>query len=322
MAFLVSTMMFTFMFYSIEKAYFKKEDRSYFTDKGKDLIDDEKVEEDKRDKLTFVLYGIDEGGLSAKRGVRSDTIMLIDMDFDTGQISALGVPRDTRVKVGGKFDKINHAHSIGGVDMALDTLNDFLDLDIENYVRIDFEGVMKIVDAIGGVEMDVPVNMDYDDPTAKPELHIHLKKGPQLLDGKNSHDVVRFRHNNGQDFYPGGYTREQVQQMWLEAFAKSALSAKNILKLPKIIETTIGAVDTNIAFSKIVESGLKANKLNVGSMNMTSIPVNDGSIVGGVYYYLPDEEASKKLANEMFGDDILSTKEKTEEEEKGKKANN
>lgn len=298
-AFLVSTMAFSGMFYTVEKVFLKGPDEEYV--RGKTINTENKNEEDV-EELSFVLLGIDDGGLEAKRGVRSDTIMVINMNFETGGIKLLTIPRDTRVDVGGKMDKLNHAHSIGGVDMAMESINKFLDIDVDNYVRIDFEGVMKIVDAIGGVEMDVPVDMKYDDPTAKPELHINVKKGFQLLDGKNSHDVIRFRHNNGHDYYPGGYSREEVQQMWMRAFAKSALSPKNILRLPKIIETSINAVDTNVPFSKILEAGMKANKLNLESIEMATVPIVDGKKIHGVFYFLADEEEAKKIANDMFGD--------------------
>lgn len=289
---------------------FFKVGSSILDDNGKSIAEkeiDEEVTEtelnEDNSRLSFALLGIDDGGLKMETGVRSDTIMLVDINFDTGQVNLLTIPRDSRVDVNGRMDKINHAHARGGAAMSLDTINKFLGTNIDKYVKVDFKSVMSIVDIVGGVDMEVPVDMKYDDPTAKPELHINLKKGMQTLDGKKSHDILRFRHNNGQDFYPGGYGREQVQQMWVKEFAKTVLSPSNILRLPKIIEASFNSVDTNVPFSEILQYAFKANKINVDTMRMETIPLlNDGNgeKIDGVFYFIPDDAGSRALADELF----------------------
>lgn len=309
LSFLISTMVFGAGFYTVDKLFVNPD--SYADDfvtvkptEDEDIESEIGDTKEDKDELQFVLMGIDDGGLKAKRGVRTDTIILMSANFENGDIKGLTVPRDSKVKVKGKDDKINHAHSYGGKELAMTTINDYLGTDMKYYVRVDFKGVMEIVDAIGGVEMDVPVNMKYDDPTAKPPLHINVKKGTQTLNGKMSHDVLRFRHNNGTDYYPKGYTREQVQQMWLKEFIRAALKPKNILKLPKMIETYFDSVDTNIPMGTIIGCALKANKLDVDRMELKSTPPKNpddpGHIVNGAWYFLPDEVESRNIAAELF----------------------
>lgn len=272
-----------------------------------DILDDtvntsEKEDDTKEEKddISFILFGIDDEGLNVKKGARSDTIIAVNVNFDNGKIKMLTIPRDTRVNVRGKMDKINHAHSYGGPELAIKTINDFLGTDIDKYVSVDFKGVMDIVNIVGGVKMDVPVYMKYDDPTAKPPLHINVAKGEQILDGKNSHDVLRFRHYNGQEFYPGGFSREEVQQMWLKQFGKTVLSPKNILRLPKIVEASFKAIDTNVGFSTIIDGALKANKLDPESIEMNTIPIVDQRRINGLFYFIADEKGSRDIADEIF----------------------
>lgn len=302
-SFLLSLVIFSTGFYVVEKNFLLKDD----LDLG-EIIKNERDNKEvfrpkKADKNTmqFVLMGIDDGGLKVKRGVRTDTLILFNIDFDSGKINGLTIPRDSRVPVGSNLDKINHAHSIGGPDMSMKTINSFLGTNLDYYLRIDFKGVMNIVDSIGGVDMNVPVNMHYDDPTAKPALHIRVKKGQQNLSGKMSHDVLRFRHNNGTDYYPGGYTREEVQQMWVKEFIKSSLSPKNILKLGEIIEAGLDSVDTNIPSKDIFAYALKAKNIDLEAIEIQTIPEEaPGHIINGAWYYLPDEFASRQMADEIF----------------------
>lgn len=302
--FLVSIVAFSLIFFKVGSGILKGEGKNVADkDTNTQVVDGNVENTEDEDRLSFVLLGIDEGGLQSKTGVRSDTIMLVDVNFETGAVNLLTVPRDTRVDVAGRMDKINHAHARGGAEMSLDTINKFLQTDFKDYVKVDFKSVMSIVDIVGGVNMEVPVDMKYDDPTASPELHINLIAGEQLLDGKKSHDVLRFRHNNGEDFYPGGHTREQVQQVWVKQFAKAALSPSNITRLPKMIEASFKSVDTSFSFSEIVKYAFKANKIDVDNMRMETIPITnngDGKKINGVFYFVPDDAGARAIANELF----------------------
>lgn len=263
------------------------------------------IKQEYKDELLFVVFGVDGNGVKREKGLRSDVIIVSKVNFDSGEVDMLQIHRDSRVSVQGSMDKINAAHSYGGPKLAMRTIRDYLGIDVDYYVKVDFKGIMDIVDAVGGVEFDVPVNMKYNDPTAKPPLNINLKKGLQHLDGKKSHDLLRFRHNNGTDYYPGGFTREQVQLDWIKVFIKTVVQPKNILKLPHIIKKTYDSVDTNIPLNLILAAAASAGKIDTENMNMQSIPGEGYIIKSGGWFYFPNEKEKERLVNEMFGDYLL-----------------
>jgi LCP family protein required for cell wall assembly len=231
-------------------------------------------------------------------------MMLIKVNFDTGETNLLSIPRDTRVLVKGKNDKITHAHSYGGSELTMITVREFLNLDIDYYVKVDFNAVMEIVDAIGGVEIDVPRNMEY---TADPTLNINIKKGLQVLDGKNAHDFLRWRHNNDMTlgYVDGDVGRIQAQQMFMKEFIKQTLKFKNITKLPKFVKTYAKNVDTNIPMDVILQGAKLATKLDMNNINTETIP-GEGKYIGETSYYVYDEEATELLIKETFDDYLLN----------------
>ncbi len=271
--------------------------------------EDNEIKRQHPDELVFALFGVDGNGVKREKGLRSDVIIVSKLNFKTGAISLLQIHRDARVPVQGSMDKINSAHSYGGPRLAMRTLREYLGIDVDYYVKVDFKGIMDIVESVGGVEFDVPCDMNYDDPTAKPPLRIHLKKGRQVLNGKNSHDLLRFRHNNRQDFYPANTSREEVQLQWLKAFIGTVLQPKNILKLPSIVKSAYDSVDTNIDFFTIAECALDAGKLDASKVEMKSVP-GDGKMINlgnghRGWFFIPDEKGKEEVVREMFGDYLL-----------------
>lgn len=258
--------------------------------------DGEEIETKVPGEMMVLFMGVDGTDVHQKKGLRTDTLMLGKANFETGEVELLSIPRDTRVLVKGKEDKINHAHSYGGPKLAMQTVSDFLNLDIDYYVKIDFTGVKSIVNAIGGVELDVPVNMNYNDPSAVPPLSIHLQEGRQVLDGDKAHDFLRFRS------YPNGdLGRIEAQQYFMKEMAKQTLNPKNILKIDKFIKTYYEYVDTNISMGTMVKYGLSAGKLNVDEIRTERIP-GEGAMIGGVSYWIYDKEETPALVEDMFGE--------------------
>ena len=148
--------------------------------KGSDLDENNVIEPIHDHELLFLLAGVDQNDGKNGEHTRTDTLMLIKANVDTGSFDIISIPRDCRIKVNGKLDKVNHAHSYGGIKLTLKSLRDFLGVDIDYYVKIDFDAVVKVVDAIGGVEVDVPVTIN------KPLLNIYIKKGRRKLNGKEA----------------------------------------------------------------------------------------------------------------------------------------
>lgn len=301
-SFLISCMCFALIFFGANKLGISE----LFVEKGVEANapeDDEKPvnKEPKMDDSVLVLMmGVDDdlgsgkSALKAEKGHRTDTIMLGKANFKTGEIDILSIPRDTRVNVRGKMDKINHAHSYGGVDLAMETVQEFLGVEVDYYVKVDFKGIQEIVDAIGGVEIDVPVNMNYEDPVAKPPLRIHLKKGLQTLDGKKAHDFLRFRR------YPDGDVgRVKAQQYFMKELTKQTLQPGNLFKIDKLIKTYYGYVDTNISLAKMLKYAMSAGKLDIDNIRTEIIP-GDGRYINEISYYIYDEEAKDQLVEAMF----------------------
>lgn len=308
LSFIVSIISFVLIFTILGKDIFQNDDSILTTDNANsgeiNLGEDNIVEQKIKDEILLLLMGVDSNGTKTYKGIRTDTMMLFKVNFDTGETNLLSIPRDTRALVKGKNDKINHAHSIGGPELTMITVRELLNLDIDYYVKVDYNAVMEIVDAIGGVEIDVPRNMKY---TADPPLNINIKKGLQVLDGKNAHDFLRWRHNNDMTlgYVDGDVGRIQAQQMFMKEFIKQTLKFKNITKLPKIIKTYYKNVETNIPIDIILQGAKLATKLDINNINTVTIP-GEGKYIGSVSYYIYDKIKTEELIKTMFNDYLLT----------------
>lgn len=267
------------------------------------IIEPEDPKEPKiKNEVLFLLMGVDAEDVKNSKGTRTDTMMLTKINFDTGKIDMLSIPRDTRVLVKGKEDKVNHAHAYGGPSLTMDSVQNFLNLDIDYYVKVDYKVVMGIVDAIGGVEIDVPFNMKYrDDTPGFPLLDINLKKGLQILDGKDAHDFLRYRKG-----YPeGDLGRIKAQQYFMKELIKQTLKPKNLLKLPKLAETYFENIETNIPWTVMLKGVASAKKINVDEMVTATVP-GENQRIGGLDYLVYYREETKQIVLDMFGDYLIN----------------
>jgi len=303
MVFLVSLIVFMSVYGILANTVFKNQE--VVAEDPLNIDEDDFVKNDKNE-LIFLLLGVDAKDLTQAKGARTDTIMLTRVNFDTGKITMLSIPRDTRTIVNGRLDKINAAHAYGGVDMTLESVSNLVGFDIDYYVLLDYQIVKDVVDAIGGIEVEVPFNMKYDDPTSDPPLHINLKKGLQVLDGEQAHDFIRFRHNNDYTVgYPeGDVGRIKTQQYFIKELVKQTLTPKNIFKIPSLIKTYYDNVDTNIPLNYMLKAATMANKIDPEQMETATIP-GEGQYIGNISYFIYDGEQLQELVNSMFGDYIV-----------------
>ncbi len=172
----------------------------------------------KPDCYTILISGLDDDNGGA------DTNMLVTVNVGEGFVHAVSIPRDTKCIYDGKSHKINAAYNSGGMERLSSVISDQLGIPVDYTVTLDLKGFVALVDAIGGVDFEIPVNMNYDDPTQN--LSIHFKKGMQHLDGKSAIKVVRFRHNNdGTGYGSEDIGRMQTQQnFWRPWQRKCSLS--------------------------------------------------------------------------------------------------
>ena len=257
----------------------------------------DRISEENNQDLTFLLLGIDTKDLSKDSKERSDTMMLCKIDRSTGGISILSIPRDTKAFIRGRKneERINHAHAYGGPELSIKAVKDLLGIDLDYYVRVDYKIVKEYVDLIGCVEVDVPQDMHYEDPTADPPLYIDLKKGKQVLDGDKSLQFLRFRKGyKDQDI-----GRIRAQQQFIQATMKQSLKPGNIIKLPQIISTYYKYVDTNIPLDQIMVYAAKAKDFSSENMEMATIP-GEPKTINGVSYWIPYKEETVELVRNMF----------------------
>lgn len=242
------------------------------------------------DKVNILCLGLD------KDGTRSDVIMVVSLDPEKEQINILSIPRDTRVKYpSGKYDKINHA--MGHKDpekTIIGLVKDITGMPIHYYCEIDFEGFRNVIDILGGVEFDVPMDMHYDDPTQ--DLHIHVNKGFQKLNGKQAEGVVRFRAG----YATGDNGRIPVQQDFLRALFKQKLQPQYIVKAPALLEEIYENVETNFAVADAMGYVKMLKKLTGDSMNTHILP-GESAYISGVSYFVYDETATRQMILEKFG---------------------
>lgn len=224
-------------------------------------------------------------------------MMLCRYDDTTGKVSILSIPRDTMASIRGRKnkEKINHAHAYGGPDLSVKAVKDLLGIDLEYYVRVDYKIVEEVVDLIGGVEVDVPMDMKYSDPTADPPLNINIKKGKQTLKGKKSLEFLRYRKGySNQDL-----GRIEAQQQFVSSAIKKALSPVNIIKTPKFVDTYFKNVDTNIPLELVAKFALKAKNVDTENLEMATLP-GQPKYIRGVWYFIHNEGETQEMVNNMF----------------------
>ena len=247
-------------------------------------------------RVNILLVGIDDGEVANPKDSphRSDSMLLMGIHKSTGAVSLLSIPRDTRAPIPGysSNDKFGHSFAYGGVDLTIATIHEFLKVPVHYYVVADWQGFIRVVDALGGVDLFVEADMNYEDPYAN--LKIHLKKGFQHLNGQQAGQYVRFRHDE-----MGDIGRVGRQQKFLKALAAQAIRPANIIRLPQIMKILSESVQTNLTpweFRQVVVAipSLKNNKIQADM-----IP-GDFANIGGVSYWAPDPVEMRKVVERLF----------------------
>lgn len=222
---------------------------------------------DGKDRVNILLMGVDRRGMKNSGLPRSDSMMLVSIDPVSKRYDLFSILRDTYVDIPGNgSSRINAAIVDGGPDLAMQTVSQFTGLPVDRYVITDFEGFKALIDAVGGVDLDVEKNMYYHDPTDKGVYDINLKKGPQHLDGNKALQYVRFRHDATSD-----YTRTERQRKLLAAVADQMKKGTTLIQLPSILKEVTPYVQTNISMMdmlKLSSLGLDLNTANPGNYQL------------------------------------------------------
>lgn len=237
-------------------------------------------------RLTMLLLGADfrEGETSA----RSDTLMVAFVDLETPSVSLLSIPRDTYVEIEGAGQtKINHAFAYGGQPLTRKTVENFLDVEIDRYLMVDFNGFAEMIDALGGVDIEVESRM------YKPEEGIDLQPGLQHLNGKDALAYCRWRGDAQADI-----GRVERQQKFLSAVADQLSSLGTIAKLPRMIGVINDNVETDFSNSELlslINTFKNGNSIEI----YTDMVQGEGQYINGVSYWIPFEDQIPALVEKM-----------------------
>ena len=235
--------------------------------------------ERKEDFYAILVSGVDDGNGG------SDTNILVAVDAANGYIYGVSIPRDSKAVFNGKQHKINAAYNTGGMELLSDVVSEQLGIPVDYTVLVNLKGFEALVDAIGGVDFYIPVDMDYDDPYQG--LSIHFSKGTRHLNGAEALKVVRFRHNNdGTGYGSEDIGRMQTQQAFLKAVAKQTLTLSNLDKLSDFVKIFQNYVETDLTINNLAWLGKEAIEIGAENIDFSTLP-NDWK---SPYIYLDPEE--------------------------------
>jgi polyisoprenyl-teichoic acid--peptidoglycan teichoic acid transferase len=235
----------------------------------------------------------------------ADTIMVASFDYDAKHVDLISIPRDTYYYRKGYYNpgalKVNaiYQNTYEPLETAMVVSEILLGMPIHFYTRVDYEGIVKIVDTMGGVPMDIPFDMKYSDPTDTPPLYINIPKGYQLLDGEHSVQFLRYRKG----YTEGDIGRVKAQQ----EFMKSAFKQMLGFDLPKITKVIFNNVESDVNLSTATKIASKAIGMNGESIKTYVMPhtLQDGA----PYFVYPDSKGISEVITEIYSIEPESTSE-------------
>lgn len=253
--------------------------------------------------LNVLLLGKDEDrdrkGRVVKTRGRTDAILLAHFDFKDRRVNMLSIPRDTLARIPGYHGrhKINSANQYGGPSLAIDAVQGLIGVKADDYVLVDYSLFSKIVDMMGGIPVTVDKPLDYDDSWGK--LHIHLKPGPQIVNGSQCLGLVRYRKSNDGH---GDTDQERIarQQMVLASTKAKLASPRTLMILPDIFSTVTQQTQTTLSVPQALCLANFARSLGAGKMRMEVLPSTPTRSALRI-----DKLKARQLVNEMFSPGLV-----------------
>ena len=269
---------------------------------GDGLIAPEGFTDNDRKELfyTFLIIGLDGG-------TNTDTIMVASYDAVNKQANIIGIPRDSLVnadravkKINGAFPQgaLNGGGRDGGIEQLKREIKSIIGIVPDFYVAVDMEAFVKIVDEVGGVDIEIPFNMKYDDPVQN--LHIDIQEGLQHLDGADALRFARYRKGNNSRLSISDYQRIENQQAVIKAVLKCLLKPANILKIPEFISIFNEYVFTDIKPENMLWFASQLNEINGTEALSTHTMPTTGTSGLPMYYEYLDKYAIVELVNETL----------------------
>lgn len=232
---------------------------------------------------------------------RTDTIMLASFDRDTKEGNIISIPRDTYIDRDGYLDgsakRINAIYGTDGIEELIDTISKMFQIPIHKYVLVDYQAVVAGVNALGGVEVDIPIRMYYTDPADNPPLVIDFQPGKKLLKGEDALKFLRFRQNNDGSGYPRmDLDRIEAQQN----FVKQALKKMLSFKIANLIRDVYPYVETNFTITDLMALSVDAIGFTTDKLNTTTLVGEIGKVNGASVLY-PNYEKAVEYTYKLYG---------------------
>jgi polyisoprenyl-teichoic acid--peptidoglycan teichoic acid transferase len=245
----------------------------------------EEVTFEKKDPFSVLLLGVDER--EGDKG-RSDTMIVLTVNPKKESVQMISIPRDTRTEIVGRGyeDKINHAYAFGGVEMSIDTIENFLNIPIDYFIQINMAGFKDIVDAVGGVTVENDMDLTFK--------KYHFPKGTLTLDGENALIYSRIRKEDPR----GDFGRQMRQRQIIQAVINKGASVSTLTKYDDVFKALGNNIKTNLTFDEMVS--IQKNYINARK-NITQIQIKgSGTKIDGIYYYIVPEEERTALQNMLM----------------------
>ncbi len=240
-------------------------------------------------RVNVLITGHDEDhyGIS-----RADTVIIASIDVEDKKAGLLFVPRDTRLRIPDRgSNRINAAYAFGGPRLVSRALEDFLDIEIDYHVDLDFDGFVKIIDALGGIEIEVEQHLRYRDEAA--DLTIDIPPGRQTLTGEDALKYVRYRGTHGD------IGRVRRQQKFIEALVDQVLSPQTVTRIPALIQETLRGIKTDVPVQDVVAFLNVAKDLDLARLETAKLPGRP-EYINGASYWIADERETEVLVNQLI----------------------
>ncbi|ONI47528.1 hypothetical protein AN644_04955 [Candidatus Epulonipiscium fishelsonii] len=275
----------------------------------KDILIQDDIEIDTEAEVEAVNKTIAVFGTDVE-GFRTDVILVVNFNSITNKIKVISIPRDTRVEWSSdqqdlmterrgftqNISKLNEMTAYAGIEnireLPIAYIEAVLGVKVDNYVVVSLSAFRKVVDAIGGVEVYVPKDMNYSDPYQ--DLYINLEQGFQTLNGEEAEEFVRFRHDKD-----GDLGRIERQQLFLDAFVDKILSPSITTKIPQLIPVLSSSFKTDASISEIVDCYPYLKDFDVSNLEFYLIP-GQAQYVGDVSYFIVDMDQMTDFVDKIF----------------------
>ncbi len=246
--------------------------------------------ERKSDFFTMLVVGTDAASMS------TDTIILASFDIENNKLNMMSIPRDTIVNTNRSNKKINcaYASANGDIYALYDEIESITGVRPDKYVIVSVDGFVKLIDEVGGITVDVPIDMHYNDPTQ--DLVIDIDKGVQTLDGYDAMGFMRYRKT----YVEGDIGRIKMQQTFINAAIKKLLTPSTFVKIPELAEIFSETVETDLTVGNIIWLGKRLISMNTEEDVKTHMLPGYAEYYHQLSYYFPKKDELLLLINEFY----------------------